>query len=276
MYRMFHVEQCYKRQRAKVKKTVIHNMAKLSRAQIKQGLDQIPMASILQGASGTKPNLTSKQIAFAKQVAVGKVSKAQAYREAYNSKGKPKTVGAHAYKLSNDDRIKTAVEAFRTAEAYREYQTPAQLRALVVSQLTQHVLDTDFPPAQRVACLKLLGSVAEIGLFVDRKETLVVHQSGDIRQRLLDQLKTVMSNDAQDIVPNDDADSLLDELKQADVTPTVLASPESADVYLVDVLHTIPLKSPAPESIPLESPSHLSIESGEITPSKDDLGNVSP
>jgi len=275
MYRMFHVEQCYKRQRAKVKKTVIHNMAKLSRAQIKQGLDQIPMASILQGASGTKPNLTSKQIAFAKQVAVGKVSKAQAYREAYNSKGKPKTVGAHAYKLSNDDRIKTAVEAFRTAEAYREYQTPAQLRALVVSQLTQHVLDPDFPPAQRVQCLKLLGSVAEIGLFVDRKETLVVHQSGDIRRRLLDQLKSVIT-DVQDVTPKDDGDSLLDELKQADVTPTGTPPPETADVYLVDVLHTIPLKSPAPESIPLESPSHLSIESGEITPSKDDLGNVSP
>jgi len=250
-------------------------MAKLSRAQVREGLEQIPMDTILRGATGTKPNLSARQIEFAKQLALGKTSKAQAYRDAYKSKGNAKSVGSRASVLSNDNRIQVAVDAFRTAEQYREYQTPTQLRALVVSQLTQHVLDPDFPPAQRVQCLKLLGSVAEIGLFVDRKETLVVHQSGDIRRRLLDQLKSVIT-DVQDVTPKDDGDSLLDELKQADVTPTGTPPPETADVYLVDVLHTIPLKSPAPESIPLESPSHLSIESGEITPSKDDLGNVSP
>ena len=248
-------------------------MAKLSREQIKQGLEQIPMSTLLQGATGSRPNLTNKQIAFAKEIALGKATQADAYRKAYGSKGRPKTVGSNASRLATDERISTAIESFRAAEQYREYQTPSQLRALVVSQLTNHVLDPDFPPAQRVQCLKLLGSVAEIGLFVDRKETLVVHQSGDIRQRLLDQLKSVIT-DVQDVTIKDEGDSLLDELKQTDATPTSTPPPEPADVYLVDVLHTIPLESPAPESIPLES--HLSIESGEITPSKDDLGNVSP
>ena len=256
-------------------------MAKLSRAQVREGLEQIPMDTILQGASGTKPNLSARQVEFARKLALGKTSKAQAYRDAYNSKGNPKSVGSRASVLSSDSRIQVAVEAFRTAEQYREYQTPAQLRSLVVSQLTQHVLDTDFPPAQRVACLKLLGSVAEIGLFVDRKETLVVHQSGDIRQRLLDQLKTVMSNDAQDIVPNDDADSLLAELnaKYEDATPTGTPPPELVKVYLGEVLHSIPLESsnensiPTPESTP--NPDSKNSESGEFTPSKDNLGNVS-
>jgi len=250
---MFHVKQCRKYQRAKIKKTVII-MAKLTRAQIKEGLDQIPMETLLQGASGSEVNLTAKQIAFAKELALGKTSKAQAYRNAYNSKGKPKTVGSHAYKLSTDDRIRTAVEAFRTAEAYKEYQTPAQLRSLVVSQLTQHVLDPDFPPAQRVQCLKLLGSVAEIGLFVDRKETLVVHQSSEIRQRLLDQLKNVISSDVQDVTPNDDADSLLAEIaKGVDATPTVPVPPESAEGYLGVTLHSIPHEPPLEKSIPHES-----------------------
>jgi hypothetical protein len=99
--------------------------------------------------------------------------------------------------------------------------------------------------------------VAEIGLFVDRKETLVVHQSGDIRQRLLDQLKNVISNDVQDVTPNDDADSLLAEIaKGVDATPTVPAPPAEAEEYLGVTLHSIPHESPdkksneSPESIP--------------------------
>jgi len=160
-------------------------MAKLTRDQIAKGLDTIPMSQILVGAQGTAPTLTAKQIAFAKELALGKSTQADAYRKVYKSQGRPKTVGSNASRLSTDDRISAAVEECKVAEAYKEYQTPTQLRALVVSQLTKHVLDEDFPPAQRVACLKLLGSVAEIGLFIDRKETLVVHQSSDIRAKLI-------------------------------------------------------------------------------------------
>jgi hypothetical protein len=237
-------------------------MAKLSRAQIKEGLEQIPMETLLQGASGSEVNLTAKQIAFAKELALGKGTKVGAYRKAYGAKGNPKSVGSRASVLSTDQRIQVAVEAFRTAEAYREYQTPAQLRSLVVSQLTQHVLDPEFPPAQRVQCLKLLGSVAEIGLFVDRKETLVVHQSADIRERLLSQLKNVISSDIQDITPSDDADSLLAEIaKGADATPTVGAPPAVADDHPAVILHTIPRESPPENSIPHESQEFIPHES---------------
>jgi hypothetical protein len=233
---------------------------KLSREQIREGLEQIPMESLLRGASGTEVNLTAKQIAFAKELATGKTSKAQAYRNAYKAKGNPKSVGSRASVLSTDQRIQVAVEAFKTAEQYKEYQTPAQLRSLVVSQLTKHVLDEEFPPAQRVACLKLLGSVAEVGLFLDRKETLVVHQSADIRQRLLSQLKNVISSDIQDVTPNDDADSLLAEIaKGADSDPTVPAPPAESDEYLVLDIHTIPHEPALENSIPHEQPSQESI-----------------
>ena len=235
---------------------------KLSREQIEQGLEQIPMQSLLRGATGSEVNLTHKQIAFAKELALGKTTKADAYRKVYKSKGRPKTVGSNASKLSTDQRIATAVEAFKAAEQYREYQTPAQLRSLVVSQLTKHVLDEDFPPAQRVQCLKLLGSVAEIGLFVDRKETLVVHKSDDIRQRLLDQLNTVINDKAEDITPNDDADSLLAELSEPpviepnepDADPTVVPPPGFADDHPVDYIHSIPHESSNQNSVPHESP----------------------
>ena len=219
-------------------------MAKLTRQQIAKGLDTIPMSQLLQGATGTQPNLTNKQIEFAKQLALGKTSKAQAYRNAYQSKGNPKSVGSRASVLSTDQRIQVAVDAFKTAEQFKEYQTPTQLRQLVVSQLTKHVLDEDFPPAQRVACLKLLGSVAEIGLFVDRKETLVVHQSSDIRAKLIEQLRTI-TGQVSDVTPNDDADSLLEEINSAksqDADPTVPAPPVN-DALASDLrIHAIPLK----------------------------------
>jgi hypothetical protein len=253
-------------------------MAKLTRDQIAKGLDTIPMSQILVGAQGTTPTLTAKQIAFAKELALGKSTQADAYRKVYQSKGRPKTVGSNASKLSTDERITTAVEAFKAAQAYAEYQTPTQLRALVVSQLTKHVLDEDFPPAQRVACLKLLGSVAEIGLFVDRKETLVVHQSSDIRAKLIEQLRTI-TGQVTDITPADDADSLLAEInsaKVADADPTVPVPPVSDVACVGEAIHTIPLEFPVENSIPLEQSSENFNESGELQPPPESDENVSP
>lgn len=245
-------------------------MAKLTRQQIAQGLDTIPMSQLLQGATGTQPNLTNKQIEFAKQLALGKTSKAQAYRNAYQSKGNPKSVGTKASVLSTDDRIRVAVDAFKAAEQFKEYQTPTQLRALVVSQLTKHVLDEDFPPAQRVACLKLLGSVAEIGLFVDRKETLVVHQSSDIRAKLIEQLRTI-TGQVTEIA--DDADSLLQELKSPDADPTVPVPPDLGVCDVGEAIHTIPLEQSLENSIPNSGELH---ESGELQPPPISDENVSP
>jgi hypothetical protein len=234
---------------------------KLSREQIERGLEQIPMESLLRGASGSPVNLTAKQIAFAKEIALGKTTQAGAYRKVYNTKAQPRTVSSNAAKLSNDQRIALAIESFKAAEAYKEYQTPTQLRSLVVSQLTKHVLDEDFPPAQRVACLKLLGSVAEIGLFIDRKETLVIHKSDDIRQRLMDQLKNVINDKVEDITPNDDADSLLAELNepaviesnQPDDDPTGVPPPAEGFDHPMDSIHSIPHESSNQNSIPHES-----------------------
>jgi hypothetical protein len=245
-------------------------MAKLTRQQIAKGLESVPMSQILIGAQGTTPTLTAKQIAFAKELALGKSTQADAYRKVYQSKGRPKTVGSNASKLSTDERITTAVEAFKAAEAFKEYQTPTQLRALVVSQLTKHVLDEDFPPAQRVACLKLLGSVAEIGLFVDRKETLVVHQSSDIRAKLIEQLRTITGN-VTDVT--DDADSLLDELKSSDADPTAPVPPPLGVARAGVPIHTIPLEIPSENSIPNSGELH---ESGELQPPPESDENVSP
>ena len=56
-----------------------------------------------------KSALTAKQRKFAENVALGNTG-ADSYRLAYNSKGKPATVGNHASQLKADDRIKNEIE----------------------------------------------------------------------------------------------------------------------------------------------------------------------
>ena len=251
-------------------------MAKLTRDQIAQGLNTVPMSQVLQGAQGTIPKLSARQVEFAKQVALGAASQSEAYRSVYSKGNSTRTVNKNASVLANDSRVQTAIEAFKTAQAYAEYQTPAQLRQLVVSQLTKHILDDDFPPAQRVQCLKLLGGVAEIGLFIDRKETTVIHQSADIRAKLIEQLRTI-TGQVTDVT--DDADSLLAEIaKSPDADPTVPVPPDLGVCDAGEPIHTIPLEISDKNSLEISNENSNSgelHESGELQPPPVSDENVS-
>ena len=237
-------------------------MAKLTRKQIKEGLEQVPIDTVLLGVGdrhGT--TLTPKQREFARQVALGE-TKANAYRKAYGSKGAPKTVGNRGYELSKLGDVQVEIEAYRLAAEAEKQRTPAQLRALVIHQLTKHALDEACPPAQRIKALELLGKVSEVAAFTERKETTVINQSGELKQKLLDQLRNVV-----DITPNapnesaqDDADSLLAELSAAHDLPgefqgeDSVTHPTPTPLYDVgsqqEYTHTIPHTQFRPESVP--------------------------
>lgn len=180
---------------------------KLTRAQIKEGLDQIPIETLLSSGQGKSPKLTGKQKAFAHAIALGE-TKANAYRKAYKPNASKATLSAQPYILAKDSRIAKEVEAYRLALEAEKHRNPAQLKALLVQQLVQHSLDEDFPPAQRMKALQLIGQLFEVGAFLERKETTVVHKSSDIRTRLLERLGTVT-----DAKPKDDALTLLEEIK---------------------------------------------------------------
>ena len=190
-------------------------MAKITKREIREGLEQIPIEQLLIGSSGNK-QLTHKQKTFAKEVALGK-PKAQAYRIAYDTKGTPVTASANAQKLVGNTRIKLLIEAYSRAFEAREYQKPERLRELVIHQLTEMALNPEVKDAQRIRSLELLGKVSEVGAFMDRKETKVIHESSKIKERLLDQLKTIINVDASEI---DEGDSLLRELSGSNPTET--------------------------------------------------------
>ena len=213
---------------------------KLTRAQIKEGLDQIPVETLLSSGQGKKAKMTGKMKAFAHAVALGE-TKANAYRQSYKPNATKRTMACKPYELMRDERVKREVEAYRLALDTEKHRNPIQLKALLVQQLVQHSLDEDFPPAQRMKALQLIGQLFEVGAFLERKETTVVHKSTDIRTRLLERLGTLT-----DVNVKDDGLTLMQEIRGDGVSdasaraPTAPVPPQEAVPAPVCAPHTVP------------------------------------
>jgi hypothetical protein len=210
--------------------------SKLTKAQIREGLDSVPVSHIL-GKSVTR-ELTPKQRAFALEVAKGSTG-AGAYRKAYNAKGKPKTVGDHASRLKADDRIKAEIEAYQLAIEGAKHRNPAALRELVIQSLVKVIIDPDAKPGQITAAAKVLGTVTEVAAFTERKEVRTITSSEDARAAIMSQLKALSNASAEDAnVIDADADTLMQELAGAETHPT--ATPHFDDAESLIPMHTIP------------------------------------
>jgi hypothetical protein len=178
----------------------------LSRKQILEGLDQIPMAEIL-----SVPNkaLTHKMRKFAHAVAKG-ATKADAYRGSYNVKS-AKTMPAAPYRLAADARVQREIEAYALAIESAKHRTPAALRELVIQSLVSVITDPDEKGAVRVQAAKVLGTVTEVAAFTERKEVRTISSSVDVRARVMDELKRLMAGNVEDVTSKE-ADLLLAEL----------------------------------------------------------------
>ena len=131
--------------------------------------------------------------------------------------------------------------------------SPARLRELVIHQLTMHALAEEIPPAQRIKSLELLGKITEVGAFTERKESIVVHQSAQLKAKLLDQLKTIVNEDGSQVT-EDEGDKLLRELmgyrvaEQDNQAPTHTAPPEAENDHPQSYKHTNPHTQSSQES----------------------------
>ena len=187
-------------------------MKKLSREQIKQGFESIPMDTLLLGASTTsKTKLTHKQREFAREIAMGE-TKTGAYRKAYKSKAKGTTQSVEAQRLVKNPSISLQIEAFKVAIEAQKYTTPAHLRALAIHKITEKALDPDVPPAQQLKALELLGKITEVSLFTHRIETIQTVSSGDMREKLMESIRLAISNSQAIDVEAHNADDLLAEI----------------------------------------------------------------
>lgn len=185
---------------------------KLTRKQIKDGLDAVPIETVLLGVATSKETrLTAKQKRFAEEVAKGE-PKTSAYRKAYNSKGKPSTTSKNAQNLMKNPSIQTQIDAFKVAFEGMKYQTPAHLRTLVIHKLTEKALDEDVPPAQQLKALELLGKITEVALFTERREIVKTDTSEQVKEKLLKSLTLAIKSSGAETVIDTSAEDLLKEI----------------------------------------------------------------
>jgi hypothetical protein len=215
----------------------------LSRKAIRDALETTPLESIL--GKGAR-ELTHKQKTFAKTIAKGGVTKADAYRIAYDAKGNPKSVGSNASRLAADERIKAEIAAYEIAIQAAEHRTPSALRDLVIHSLVQTLIDPETGPAQRIQAAKVLGTVTEVAAFTDRKEVTTITSSEDARAKVMHELRLMMNQDSVDATVID-AESLLAELHPPGEATSVEAE-SRAELHTVPHEQIPPLSDPTPSS----------------------------
>jgi len=229
-----------------------------SRKQIKEQIQGRDITAVLNIPRGT---LTAKQKKFAQAIAIEGMTGADAYRSAYKAKGKPKTVGDNASRLRNDSRIQAEITALELAQQVSALHSAEALRSLVISSLTSALIDPDVKAATKIQAAKVLGTVTEVAAFTERKQITTINDSAQIRERILQELKTIAlrSDDVQDV----DATALLTELvggvdegDQADPTggvhPQTAAWDSGSDIHSTphqqspQISETTPISSKTP------------------------------
>ena len=80
-----------------------------------------------------------------------------------------------------------------------------EIRHLVTNKL---LLESENPdPRVRIRALELLGKITDVGLFTERSEVTITHQSTeDLRKTLREKFNRILNKDVQDIVVIDDID----------------------------------------------------------------------
>lgn len=220
-----------------------------TRKELREAAKVLPIESIL-GKTVSK-GLTAKQKRFARAVAEG-ATKADAYRTAYPKAQSPRTIAVDPYRLASDPRVSREIQAYAEAIEAERYRTPAQLRALVIHQLTKHSIDESLPPSARLSAIKMLGQITEVAAFTERKEVRTISSSEDARAKVMAELKSLINSTAQDAnIIERDADTLLAELSGAGPGPHPAPTPPDAAPESRSEKHTIPHQlSVSPEEDP--------------------------
>ena len=230
----------------------MNKLPKLTRAQIKENLKQVPIETVLLGATSSHGvKLTGKQKAFAKKVADG-MPKAQAYRESYDTKASKQSQAEQASKLSANPKISTMIEAFRVANEAREYLLPEQMRTLAIQKLVEITTTEDEKTANKLKAIELIGKMAEVSLFNETKTHLHIHSATDLKAKLLEGLRLAFTSSRS--LNNDakiKAESLLAELnspltidadpiESAESTTPPTPTPLKSTDFEGETLHSIP------------------------------------
>lgn len=209
-------------------------MKTLTRKQIREGLEQVPMSDIL-GVSHKA--ITPKMQTFAREIAKGS-KKVDAYRKAYKADAKPSSLAKDPYTLAKDPRVVLEVEAYKLALESAKHRTPVALRELVIQSLVQVLIDPDAKQTTKVQASKVLGTVTEVAAFTERKQIHTITSSEDTKAQIMAQLRAMLNAGAVDATILE-ADTLLKELA-GDPHPSPTPPADVAESRIA--IHTIPLE----------------------------------
>jgi hypothetical protein len=136
--------------------------------------------------------LTPKQSAFAGFVASG-LSYSDAYKKAYETKGKDATVNVLASRLAKKNHVRQAIDDLK-ADKKEAKLTHEKLNAKwILERLKSEAMDDSNPPSTRVRALELLGKSE--GVFDESSTVVVEHRNPDeIEKELRDRLSGLFAD----------------------------------------------------------------------------------
>ena len=191
-------------------------MKKLTRKEIREGLETVPIETVILGATRHGVNLTKKQKEFAEQV-VKTGNKTEAYRRAYETEGKRTTIASEANKVSKNPNVSTYIEALKAQKEVEEYLLPQRLRALAIHKLSNMALNDDLKPTEQLRALELVGKMTEVALFTERRELVHTLDSASLKAKLMDAVQSAIANSKSlRTITKKTADDLLREIQDVE------------------------------------------------------------
>ena len=177
----------------------------------------------------------------------------------------------------SNPKISQLIASYSEAIEASKYRTPAQLRELVIHQLTLHALSEENSPKDKLSALKMLGTVAEVGVFVERKESLVIHESSKVKADLVARLKDIVGNDIKEV--DTDTEKLLSTLtrnKPSAEETHAHAPPQNAEIVGSEHLHNIPLTQSPPENTLSETSKNTTPQDVDFVEEKNEVETFPP
>ena len=133
--------------------------------------------------------LTPKQEVFVQELLKGS-SASDAYRTAYNAKGmKASAIHCEASKLKSSPKVAQRYKTLLKRKEEYALNSSLSLRQLVLERLREEALDKGNNEGARIRALELLGKTSDVGLFIERIETITKDRTpeevmGEIEEKL--------------------------------------------------------------------------------------------
>jgi hypothetical protein len=141
----------------------------------------------------TDSGMTGKQMAFAREVAAGKLSNSDCYRKIYNTSGKPETVQRQAHALRHHGKVSAMIDQLIQAKQNAIRANALSDREITLSAVRRCLLGEITLNTDQIASANILAKAS--GLFVTRIEDVTPQSSTEITAMLERKLSELQLTD---------------------------------------------------------------------------------